>query len=33
MDADPFEAAVAEGLPGLHPGEGDVLDAGTHLRV
>jgi hypothetical protein len=28
----PFETAVAEDLPGLHPGEG-VLDAGTDLAV
>ncbi|MFK0193374.1 hypothetical protein [Kitasatospora sp. NPDC090308] len=27
-----FEAAVAEDLPGLHPGE-DMLDAGAHLLV
>lgn len=32
VDAVAFEAAVAEDLPGLHPGE-DVLNAGTDLLV
>lgn len=32
VDAVTFEAAVAEDLPGLHPGEG-VLDAGPDLLV
>jgi hypothetical protein len=32
VDAVAFEAAVAEDLPGLHPGE-DVLHAGADLFV
>src|SRR6478752_7165591 len=32
VDSVAFEAAVAEDLPGLHPGEG-VLDAGPDLLV